>query len=443
MAGPKSLRKLAFLLVGLTLCLVSTSPQAAPSRTAELVADAETGRIIHGSNINSPRHPASLTKVMTLYMTFAALEQGRLTLDDYMPVSWNAASQQPSRLGLDEGGRLKVSDAIYGLVTESANDASVVLGEAIGGTEDRFARMMTQQARALGMKNTTYRNANGLHDPEQVTTAFDQAILARAMLFHFPQYYKYFRTRSFTYDGVSHRNHNRLMTRYEGMDGIKTGYVRASGFNLMASAKRNNKRLIGIVFGGKSAVTRDNRMATIMDASFDRVYAEERSGKKFLASATVPMIPADMNEAEAKQAAANQNIPNQEMAQGDAQPEDIAPVNAAAEPSQNSVVGENVVSNEQPTKAKKAAAKRAATNGKWGVQVGTFSNRANGLKAIKKARAKAPDLKNATAKVVSAKTGNRTIYRARLSGLDEQTARSACVSLISYGSTCLTLPPRG
>jgi D-alanyl-D-alanine carboxypeptidase len=306
------------------------------------------------------------------------------------------------------------------LVTESANDAAVVLAEGIGGSTERFAHIMTQQARALGMKRTLYRNPNGLPDHEQVTTAFDQAILARAMLYHFPQYYKFFRTRTFTYDGVAHRNHNRLMTRYEGMDGIKTGYIRASGFNLIASARRGGKRLIAIVFGGRTAKSRDNRVADILDYGFDRIFAEAKSGKAVasLPSATMTTTAdvADVSTgAEAITGYANK------VAEGD---ENTALMATEATPRVNN--------------------QRKNNKSAWAVHVGTFKNRTQGLSAISNARHHArKHLKHASANVIPAKTGSGMIYRARLGGLNEKSARQVCASLTHAGQTCLTVPPRG
>lgn len=415
-------------VIALTL-LVSLTGKAYAAPQSEIVADAQTGRILHGENIHSLRHPASITKVMTLYLTFLALEQGRLHMNDRLSVSYNASVQQPSRLGLNEGDTITVRNAIYGLVTESANDAAVVLGEAIGGTEDRFAQMMTQQARVLGMKRTVYRNANGLNDDEQVTTAFDQAILARAILYHFPKYYAFFRTRTFTYDGVAHRNHNHLMSRYEGMDGIKTGYVRASGFNLMASAKRDGHRLIAIVFGGRSARARDNRVAEIMDYGFSRVFAEAKSGKKL---AGVPLSPSPASppaspDEIATADASNANPP----AEGDSsEAGDTAPVNVA-----------DAASDEAPTLAQAKTAKAPKVK-QWAVQVGSFTNVKQSHIAIARAKARAPRLlKHAKAKVVHVKNGGKTIYRARLNGLDEKTARLACESILAKAGHCVTLPP--
>ncbi|MDP9127830.1 MAG: D-alanyl-D-alanine carboxypeptidase, partial [Pseudomonadota bacterium] len=194
---------------------------------ADIVIDAETGRILHATNPDSPRHPASLTKMMTLYVTFQALESGRLQLNQSLPISANASEQSPSKLGLRRGRTIRVEDAILGLVTESANDAAVVLAEALGGSEAGFGKFMTQQAHALGMTHTRFDNPSGLPDPDQVTSARDMAMLGHALIYHYPNYYPYFSHDNFVYAGINHHNHNHLMDRYDGMDGIKTGYIRA------------------------------------------------------------------------------------------------------------------------------------------------------------------------------------------------------------------------
>ncbi|MBF0144770.1 MAG: D-alanyl-D-alanine carboxypeptidase [Magnetococcales bacterium] len=235
---------------------------------ADLVMDAKTGRILHATAPDELRHPASLTKMMTLYLAFDALKSGKLRLNDLLPVSHEASIQEPSKLGLRPGQQIRVEDALLGLAIKSANDATVVFAEALGGSVEGFARMMTQKARDLGMNRSVFRNPSGLPNPEQVTTARDMAILGYALIYHFPQFYPYFSRDKFSYAGVSHRNHNRLMSRYQGMDGIKTGFIRASGFNLVASTVRGSDRLIGVVFGGRSAVERDNRMAALLDQSF-------------------------------------------------------------------------------------------------------------------------------------------------------------------------------
>lgn len=236
---------------------------------ASIVVDANTGKTMHQTNADLLRHPASLTKIMTLYMLFERLESGRLKLDSEMEVSEHAASQAPTKLGLRPGSTLNVEDAIKGLVTKSANDAAAVIAENIAGSEEKFAQMMTQKARNLGMTKTVYRNASGLPDMEQVTTARDQATLGRAIQDRFPKYYRYFQTASFTYKGKAIRNHNRLLGRVEGVDGIKTGYTRASGFNLVTSVKRGNRYLVAVVLGGRSGGSRDATMRNLVAEYID------------------------------------------------------------------------------------------------------------------------------------------------------------------------------
>jgi D-alanyl-D-alanine carboxypeptidase len=232
---------------------------------AAIVVDAKTGAVLHQSAPDGARHPASLTKIMTLYMLFERLEAGKISLDTTMPVSEEAASQAPTKLGLRPGGTLSVEDAIKGLVTKSANDASVVIAEALGGSEEEFARMMTRKAQALGMRNTVYRNASGLPNDEQITTARDQALLGIAVQQRFPKYYRYFSLSAFVYHGKSIRNHNKLLGQVEGVDGIKTGYTRASGFNLVTSAKRGYRHIVAVVLGGRSGGSRDARMRELVN----------------------------------------------------------------------------------------------------------------------------------------------------------------------------------
>src|SRR6185312_5825407 len=209
-----------------------------------------------------------MSKLMTLYLAFEALESGRITLQRTFPVSAHAESMSPTKLNLIAGQKITVEDLILSMVTLSANDSAVVLAEGLGGSEDRFGQLMTRKAHQLGMVNTNFRNSNGLPDPGQISTARDLAILCRALIRKFPQYYHYFSVREFTYNGIEHANHNHLMSRYEGMDGLKTGLTNASGFNLAASAVRGGRRLIGVVFGGISAVQRDDHMAALLDAGF-------------------------------------------------------------------------------------------------------------------------------------------------------------------------------
>ncbi len=236
---------------------------------ASIVVDANSGKTMQATNADAPRHPASLTKIMTLYMLFERLESGRIKLDSEMEVSEHASEQAPTKLGLRVGSTLAVEDAIKGLVTKSANDAAVVIAETLGGSEEKFAQMMTQKARGLGMTKTVYRNASGLPDMEQVTTARDQATLGRAIQDRFPKYYRYFQTTAFNYRGRVIRNHNRLLGRVEGVDGIKTGYTRASGFNLVTSVRRGNRHLVAVVLGGRSGGSRDATMREMVAEYID------------------------------------------------------------------------------------------------------------------------------------------------------------------------------
>jgi D-alanyl-D-alanine carboxypeptidase len=229
-------------------------------RYADIVVDGNSGTVLHSSNPDSQRHPASLTKIMTLYLLFEQLEAGKLKLDSELRVSERAADQSPTKLGLQAGQTIRAEDAIKGIVTRSANDAAVVVGEAIAGDEETFARLMTRKAQALGMTRTVYRNASGLPDDDQVTTARDQAILGRAIQEHFPRHYRFFATHSFVFRGQSIGNHNHLLGRVEGVDGIKTGYIQSSGFNLVTSIHRDNRYLVAVVLGGVTAGARDERM---------------------------------------------------------------------------------------------------------------------------------------------------------------------------------------
>lgn len=243
---------------------------------ASIVVDVKTGKVLQATNPDAARHPASITKVMTLYMLFEQLERGRFTLQSDLKISAHAARQAPSKIGLKPGETISVEDAIKAVVTKSANDIAAAIGENIGGSEERFSEMMTQKAHAIGMKSTTFVNASGLPDPEQVTTARDLATLGRAIQDRFPKYYAYFGTRVFNYDGASYRNHNKLLGRVDGVDGIKTGYTRASGFNLLTSAKSDGRHVIAVVLGGRSGRARDAQVAGLVEEHLPRAYAGAR-----------------------------------------------------------------------------------------------------------------------------------------------------------------------
>ena len=237
---------------------------------SSIIVDGNSGAVLTSNNPDAVRRPASLTKIMTLYLLFERLDAGKMKLETEMDVSEHASEQSPTKLGLKPGQTLKVEDAIKGLVTRSANDAAVVIAEAIAGDEDEFAKLMTRKARALGMSKTTYRNASGLPNDEQLTTARDQATLGRAIQDRYPRYYRYFATTVFNYRGQSIRNHNRLLGNVEGIDGIKTGYTRASGFNLVSSMRRGNRHLVGVVLGGRSGGSRDATMRNLLAENLEK-----------------------------------------------------------------------------------------------------------------------------------------------------------------------------
>jgi D-alanyl-D-alanine carboxypeptidase len=248
---------------------------------ASIIVDANSGATLEANSADSLRHPASLTKVMTLYLLFEQLQSGKMNLDTEMPVSEHAAEQAPTKLGLRPGQTLRVEDAIKGIVTRSANDAAVVIAEAIGGSEDEFCKMMTRKARALGMSRTTYVDASGLPNDDQITTARDQATLGRAIQDRFPRYYHYFSTMAFNYRGEVIRNHNHLLGSVDGVDGIKTGYTRASGFNLLTNLRRGNRHLVGVVMGGHSYSSRDAIMRNLLADNLDKA-----SGTRTVAAIT-------------------------------------------------------------------------------------------------------------------------------------------------------------
>ncbi len=240
---------------------------------ASIVVDANTGKVLEATNADAKRFPASITKVMTLYLLFEALEDKRVTLDTELRVSAKAAAQAPSKLGFKPGETIDVEDAIKAIVTKSANDVAMAIAENIGGSEERFAAMMNRKARELGMNSTHYENPNGLPDAKQVTTARDLAVLGRAIQERFPRQYRYFSTRKFTFRGHVIPSHNRLVGSVEGVDGIKTGYTRASGFNLLTSIRTDGRHLIGVVLGGKTSRWRDQRMASLLEDNLDEAYA--------------------------------------------------------------------------------------------------------------------------------------------------------------------------
>jgi D-alanyl-D-alanine carboxypeptidase len=260
----------SILIICLMVGLIFSSPVVL-AKYASIVLDADTGRILHGTNADTRNYPASLTKMMTLYVVFDALDAGKIKLDTQFNVSRRATHQPPSRLGLKVNQSISVKNAILALVTKSANDVSTVIAENISGSERAFALTMTAKARKLGMNRTIFRNASGLPHRGQMSTARDMAKLARALLTSHSNYYGYFSVKKFLYKGRKYKNHNKLLTSYKGVDGIKTGYIRAAGYNLVASAKRGGQRLIGVVFGGNSSAHRNRHMTKLLNKGFAKM----------------------------------------------------------------------------------------------------------------------------------------------------------------------------
>ena len=391
-------RLLATVFLAVLLVL---GPQPAFAKYASLVMDAETGRVIHEINADTRNYPASLTKMMTMYLVFEALESRLWTADSKLRVSARAARQPASRLGLRRGRRITVEDAILALVTKSANDVATVIAENMSGSERSFALKMTAKARKLGMNRTTFRNASGLPHRGQMSTARDMAILARALIRDFPVYYRYFSIDRFAYGGLIHRNHNKLLKSYDGADGIKTGYIRASGFNLVASAQRDGQRVIGVIFGGNSPNSRNVLMTRLLNLGFKALRQDAR------------------------------------------------PVVAAAPPRQK--VAKAV---KAKAKAKPMGEPRTAARGKslgpvprhrrWGIQVGAYARYSQAYDAARKAIEVAPRLlRNGTIKVVPlTKRNGKVLHRARIKGISRKQAVLACQFLKKRKAHCMKIRMR-
>ncbi len=384
-----------------------------------MVVDGNTGEVLNEVNADELNHPASLTKMMTLYMTFEALQRGKLTFDTRMPVSEFAAAKMPTHLGVPAGDEVSVKECVLGMIVLSANDCAAIAGEYLaGGSETAFARMMTDKAHQLGMTNTLFRNASGLPDDEQVTTARDLVKLAQHLHDDFPQYYRFFATREFIFRGRVIKGHNHLMYRYAGMDGLKTGFTSASGFNLASSAERDGHRLFGVVMGSTSGGVRDRLMATLLDNGFahrptDPILVAEAGGqsaktaKRLLAGAGTVL-------------AALSPIPKAEAATPPAPPARVLRA--------RNTRSEGIVT--------------AVSTERWAVQVGAFAKEAQAEEAADRAIHLA-GLRGEQASILApAKHEKHKIYRARLNGFaSEHQAREACGALHKKGHLCVVVPP--
>jgi D-alanyl-D-alanine carboxypeptidase len=455
---------------------------------SSMVVDANSGAVLQATNADSLRHPASLTKIMTLYLLFERLEAGKIKMSTEMPVSPHAAEQAPSKLGLKPGQSIDVETAIRAIVTKSANDVAVVIAEALGGSEDNFAKTMTAKAHALGMAHTIYRDASGLPNDEQITTARDITILARAIQDRFPQYYHYFATRTFRYHGEEFRNHNHLLGRVAGVDGMKTGYIHDSGFNIVVSMRRNGRHLIAVVFGGRSASARDARVESLLDdtvqlASIKRTappmvdgteIAEphtKKSVEKIAALApaakrtepaigsTDPIKPnlvktfsvSAMHTASIPPTAAPDGyklvsvseVTNPSHVTTVAIVKREAPPLPAAKPGVLGTLPVKLASTDgavpiAPEKQPEAAAK--PRSGGWMIQVGAFPDKNEAKQRLAAAQDKAKALLSRADSFTEKVTkGDKSLYRARFAGLDKEQAETACKHLKRSEIPCMLL----
>jgi D-alanyl-D-alanine carboxypeptidase len=400
---------------------------AVDGRDAYIVLDATSGRELSSDQPDQLRHPASLTKLMTIYLTFSALDSGRLSLGDGLPVSINALNAPPTKMGLPPGGTVSVRDATMALVTRSANDAAMVLAEALGGDEASFAQMMTSKARQLGMSQTVFRNASGLPNREQVTTARDMARLAFALMRDFPHYYPVFSVQSWPYRGRILENHNRMLGSYEGADGLKTGYTNASGFNLVMSATRDNRRLIGVVMGGDSAGQRDRMMAMLMDQGFATAAAMRLS-----AWTNIRKPPS------ARYTSTNFDpslvIPEStpRLATASAQP--LAGFTAAAPPAPPAPQAEQRVAGPAVPPAPQgsvAPPPGGPSIGTWVIQVGSFADSQAAQLALGRASSALSESQRlaSSAAIDEVQMANKTFHRARITNLSQAEAVDGCKRL--------------
>ena len=388
---------ISFLPVFWMICVSS-----AHAKYASFIINENTKRIYHNANADTRNYPASLTKIMTLYLVFDALKSKKISMSSKFKVSKRATRQPPSKLNLSAGSNITVKNAILALVTKSANDVATVIAENLGKSEKNFARLMTRKAKKLGMTRTTFRNASGLPNRGQLSTARDMATLGIAIRKNHPKFFKLFKTQSFIYKGIKYTNHNNLLGSYSGTDGIKTGYTNASGFNLVASVERNGQRIIGVVFGGKKARSRDKHMVTLLN-------------KYFKTSLSKPLVriakPSELPKTRPKIVVAEKNIKNFKI------PPEII----------NNIIPNDIEED-------------------WFIQIGAFKNRLNAHKAARNARNIVPEqlgnLPASLSKITKSSTNNNLQYlwRVRFVELAENQARSVCAELWTSGLSCIPLP---
>lgn len=414
---------------GLALsCLGAAAPTAAAAQIpylqlnpsepkyAAIVIDANSGEVLYDKRADSPRYPASVTKVMTLYLAFEALSEGRMKLTDRVVMSPRAAAQAPTKLGLRPGESLTVDEAIRAMTVKSANDVAVAMAEKLAGSESRFAALMTLRGQELGMRNSRFVNASGLPDSRQISTARDLAILSRATMRDFPQYYSYFSIKGFTFRGNYIRGHNRLLDSMDGFDGLKTGYTNASGFNLAGSAVRDGRRLIAVVLGGSSSAWRDNNMEDLLLTGFDVLKRRSHGDRTTIA--------ANLYEDEPRGPVMRPSIE-----QGDGEQSNL-----------KIVLTETPRAPAVKVSPTLKAAQAKSAKGNWGVQVGAFKSKSLATKQLSLVRGRfARFVADAEAAVEGAAGGS---YRAQFQGLTAEAARATCAAISAKRQPCMVLSPR-
>jgi len=449
------LKTMMIIAMAMTFVVADVTSSMA-ARSAAIVIDAKTGKVLYSADADGRRYPASLTKMMTLYLTFEALAKGKISRNSPVVFSAKASAEAPTKLGVKPGGSVTVDTAILSIVTKSANDSATALGEMLGGNEATFARMMTAKARQLGMNGTVFRNANGLPDPGQFTTARDMATLGIALREHFPQYYGYFSQRSFLYGRQRINGHNRLLGRIKGVDGIKTGYTRASGFNLVSSVSEDNRRLVAVVMGGTSGGSRDNQMATLINTYLPRastrgggdLVAKAGSSNPITALAKVLLPKHDAPTPDDKPVVAQQDdssVADDATVAEDstAQSEEAAPVVKTRKVKTVIVsapqvsTGQVVAAYAEPTPAIDPV-KTASVPSGWAIQVASSPKQSEAQAFLDRTAKQAPKvLADASGFTVAFDKDGVTYYRARFGGFGSKTAAwKACTALKKKNIEC-------
>ena len=410
LTGRRVLGAVAALFLGLSVLAMPARAQIGSARYAAIVIDSQTGEELFAINADEPRYPASLTKMMTLYMVFEALEQGRISTNTRISVSAHAAGQPPSKLGLRPGSTITVHQAILALVTKSANDVAAAIAEHLGGSEVQFARMMTRRAQSMGMRSSSFRNASGLPHPQQFSTARDMALLGQRLIRDYPRRYAYFSADSFVWQGKRINGHNRVMAQYDGADGIKTGFINASGFNLVSSAARNGRRIVAAVFGGASGYERDQHMMALLDRGFDSLRNAPPQTDMMVASARPNLSGGLVGSARAS----------------------ALPPRGAATPVIARIPAPTPRAEPRPA-ARRQAPPARRESGAWIVQVGAFEDRAPAQSAATRAARG-----GGAPKIERVKVSGRWFYRARVTGLSANTAKQMCKA---QRGPCMVIPP--